>query len=173
MARIPYPNPATLRESTRVALATLPVRNAFSMIAHAEGLAPSTFDFVNAVFAGMTLEARLRQVAILRVGHLCNSAYEVHHHEKAGRAAGLTREEMDALKPGGNLEALGERERAVAAFAEEMTRDIRVSDRSFAAVRAFLTDRQVVELGMVTGFYNMISRMLETFDIDIEKKKEG
>ena len=171
MARIPYPDATALQEKTRAALATLPVRNAFSMIAHAEGLAPPAFDFVNAVFADMTLDARLRQIAILRVGYLCDSAYEVYHHEKAGRAAGLTPEEMNALKKDGSLDRLGEREREVARFAEEMMRDTRVSDRTFAAVRGFLTKRQVVELGLVTGFYNMISCFLETFDIDIEKKK--
>jgi alkylhydroperoxidase family enzyme len=175
MARLPYPDPGVLPPQTAAALATLPVRNVFSMMAHAATLAPPVFEFTNVLFKDMQLEARLRQVAILRVGYLCESQYEVYHHEKAGRAAGLSAEEMNALKKGAAQHCLGPREIGVARFAEEMTLQVKASEQAFAAVRAFLSEREMVELTLVVGFYNMVARFLETLEIEIEPRsaKQG
>ena len=170
MARLPYPDPGALPAETAAALATLPVRNVFSMMAHAATLAPPVFEFTNILFKGMQLDARLRQVAILRVGYLCDSKYEVYHHEKAGRAAGLSADEMNALKKGAAQQCLGQREMAVARFADEMTLQVKASERTFAAVKAFLSEREIVELTMVVGFYNMVSRLLETLEIELEPR---
>jgi len=170
MARLSYPDPGALPPQTAAALATLPVRNVFSMMAHATTLAPPVFEFTNVLFKGMQLDARLRQVAILRVGYLCESQYEVYHHEKAGRAAGLSAEEMNALKKGAAQQCLGPKETGVARFAEEMTLQVKASEQAFAAVRAFLSEREIVELTLVVGFYNMVARFLETLEIEIEPR---
>ena len=170
MARLTYPDPGALPQEALAALATLPLRNVFSMMAHATGLAPPVYDFTNALFKGMQLDARLRQVAILRVGYLCESKYEIYHHEKAGRAAGLSADEMNALKNGASQSCLGGREIAVARFAEEITLQIKASEQAFAAVRAFLSEREIVELTLVVGFYNMVARFLETLEIEIEPR---
>ena len=170
MARLAYPDPGALPPETAAVLTTLPVRNVFKMMAHATTLAPPVFEFVNALFKGMQLDARLRQVAILRVGYLCESAYEAYHHEKAGRAARLSAEEMGALKKGASQHCLGPREIAVARFAEEMTTQVKASEPAFAAVQAFLSEREMVELAMVVGFYNMVSRFLESLEIEVEPR---
>src|SRR5580698_1440415 len=42
-----------------------------------------------------SLPPREREIVILRIGHLCDSAYEVAQHAKIGREAGLTPIEFD------------------------------------------------------------------------------
>jgi alkylhydroperoxidase family enzyme len=59
--------------------------------------------------------------------------------------------------------------RAALALTVEMTRDVRVSDATFAAVRAALPDdRQVFELVMTVAAYNMVSRVLIATGIEPE-----
>ena len=57
------------------------------------------------------------------------------------------------------------RQRAVLAFTDAMTREIRVSDAVFADVRAHFDERSIVELTATVGAYNMVSRFLEALQI--------
>jgi uncharacterized peroxidase-related enzyme len=113
------------------------------------------------------LDPKLRELAILRAGWLCRSPYEFSQHVSFGRRTGLTDEQIRAVRDPqpGTFDA---REMAILAFAGEMTADARASDSAFAAVREFLSEEQVVELAMVTAFYNMVSRVLNTLDVDVD-----
>ncbi len=59
-------------------------------------------------------------------------------------------------------------ERAVLAYADEVSRGYRAQDETFAAVRSHLGDEQAVELTVVIGFYEMICRVLEALQVDLE-----
>ena len=53
-------------------------------------------------------------------------------------------------------------------YAEEATRDIRVSDKTFDALRSFLDDERIVELVLEVAFYNMVVRFLEPLGVELE-----
>ena len=78
-----------------------------------------------------------------------------------GRRTGLSDDQIRAIRDPEGSSAFATNELAVLRFATEMTSDATVSDATFAAVRGFLDEEQTVELTMVTGFYNMVSRVLE------------
>src|SRR4029453_17562515 len=61
----------------------------------------------------------LRETVILRVAHLSNSEYELHHHIPLGRAAGLTDAELDAIASR-NYAALNPLLAAAARFTDEV-----------------------------------------------------
>lgn len=171
MARIPYPQPAELQPATQEALAKIRGINVFRMMAWAEGIAPPMFDFVKEVFASLALDARSRQLAIVCVGHLCASPYELHQHERIARKVGLGDRELDCAAGRAPLDALPPKEQAVLRFATEMTRDIRVSDATFAEAAALFSPRELTELAIVTSFYSCICRFLETMQIEIEPSR--
>jgi alkylhydroperoxidase family enzyme len=54
------------------------------------------------------------------------------------------------------------------AYCDEMTRDIRVRDATFAAVRQAFDDKDIVEITATVAAYNMVSRFLEAIRIDHE-----
>jgi alkylhydroperoxidase family enzyme len=168
VARIPYPSAAELQPATQEALAKIRGINVFRMMAWAEGIAPPMFDFVKELFASLALDARSRQLAIVCVGHLCASPYELHQHEKIARKAGLGDLELDCAAGRAPLDALPRREQAVLRFATEMTRDIRVSDATFAEAAALFSPRELTELAIVASFYSCICRFLETMQIEID-----
>ena len=171
VARIPYPEPGELQAATQEALAKIRGINVFRMMAWAEGLAPPMFDFVKEVFASLELDARSRQLAIVCVGHLCRSAYELHQHEKIARRVGLTAADLECAAGRAPIASMPPRDQAVLRFATEMTRDIRVSDATFAEARALFSPRELTELAIVTSFYSCICRFLETMQIEIEPPK--
>jgi alkylhydroperoxidase family enzyme len=85
-----------------------------------------------------------------------------------GLIAGLSQEQIDAIHEWKSSDLFNEKERAVLQYTDEETQDIRVSSEIFDAVKEFLTEEQVVELTIVIGFYSMISRFLETLQIELE-----
>lgn len=173
MARIPYPEIEALPAPTREALGKIRSINVFKLAAWADGLAPGFFAFVTDIFAKTQLDPKLRQIAILRVGHVCGSGYETYQHEKLAKIVGLTEQQIAATRDGKSIEALDDHQLAVLRFAEEMTTDIRVSDATFERVRAFLPEKELTELTIITSFYSAICRFLETMDVEIEQKKKG
>jgi len=143
--------------------------NIYKLLLHAPRLAATWFEHFNAVRWQTQIEARLRELLIIRVALLNRSDYVIRQHVPAlARAEGLSAPECDALadwKPSGFFDA---RERAALAFADEMTRGGEVSDAAFADVRRHLSERQVVELAVLVGSYNMHNRVFAALRIDLE-----
>ena len=54
-------------------------------------------------------------------------------------------------------------------YAGELTSEARVSDATYAAVAGFLNAEEIVELTMVTSFYNLVSRTLNALEVDIDE----
>jgi alkylhydroperoxidase family enzyme len=114
------------------------------------------------------LDPKLRELAILRAGIGCRSPYEFSQHIAFGRRAGLT----DAQIRGVGEPYVGlydPREMAVLAYAGELTADARVSDATYDAVASFFNDEEIVELTLVIGFYNLVSRTLNALQVDVDE----
>lgn len=170
MARVPYPDPATLSEATREQLARLgdPPLNLFRMLAGGEGLLRAFTTLGGHLLARTELDPRLRELAIVRVGIRTGAAYEVAHHDRIGAEAGLTTEQLAGVRAGAGHPVFGELEAAVLRFVDELVDDVRASDASFAALHRTLSLRALQELTMTVGFYLMVARFLRTFDVDLD-----
>ena len=59
------------------------------------------------------------------------------------------------------------------AYTDAMTVDVGVGGDVFAALRAFFGDREIVELTVLIGAYNMHSRVLRALEIDPEAVPAG
>jgi alkylhydroperoxidase family enzyme len=60
-------------------------------------------------------------------------------------------------------------ERLVMRFTDDVVLNVRAGDATFLPARAALGDKALQELTIVIGFYMLVSRFLETFDVDIEE----
>jgi alkylhydroperoxidase family enzyme len=143
--------------------------NIYRMLLNSPALAESWFNHSNAVRWRTTLEGRLREIVIIRMGHLMQCDYVLRQHVPLlALADGLSIEECGALAdwPGSTL--FDARERAALAYADTMTRDIAVPDEVFAALKRHFDDRQIVELTVLIGTYNMNARVLRALELDLE-----
>jgi 4-carboxymuconolactone decarboxylase len=143
--------------------------NVYRMLLHSPALAQSWFNHSNAVRWKTSLDGRLREIVIIRLGHVTGCDYVLRQHVPAlALADGLSLAECDALADWESSPLFGARERAVLAYADTMTRDIAVPDDVFTAVRQHFNDRQIVELTVLIGSYNMNARVLRALELDLE-----
>lgn len=129
--------------------------------------------FLGAVRTGLSLDAKLRELAICAVAVLNRANYELVQHATELLAAGGSQAQLDALQDYtaalGNAALFDEAERATLALTQEMTLQVQVSDACFARLQRALPDtQQQVELVGVVAAYNMVSRFLEALQVPAE-----
>ena len=168
---LPYPNPKDLSPDTKLLLAARPPRNVFRMLAHSASTLPGVLELTRAILYDGKLAPTLRELAILRVGHLCGSAYEVHQHRKIAAAVGLDEARIDgtAVAAQEALEAgFTDDEVLVLTFVEQVVHrtraDVELRDRVVAA----LGMEQTTELLVLVGTYQMLAQVLENTGVELE-----
>ena len=75
----------------------------------------------------------LRELIILRVGHLCDAPYEIHHHERISREIGMSEALIAAPKIGAGAPGLDATQRLALALTDDLVKDRRASDANLAA----------------------------------------
>ena len=171
MSRIPYFDVETAHDRHAEFLEKLkPHLNIYRMLAHSENGLKGFTRMGNALLHRCELDPGLRELAILRVGRLSRTAYEVFQHERIAREAGVAEEKIAALRDA-TLEApaFTDQEKAVLRFTDDVVRNVKATDRSFKAVQAVLPAGALVELALTIGYYMMVCRFLETFGVDGEE----
>ena len=143
--------------------------NIYRLMLHSPALANAWFDLNQAVRYGTEIDGQSRELAVIRVAVLNDVEYVQRAHGPAyALKEGLTPEQVAAVEnwPASNL--FSDRQRALLAYTDAMTREIDVADAVFAEVRKYFTERQTVELTMLIGAYNMLTRFLKALKVDPE-----
>ena len=168
MARLPYLDKSDLAPENQDLLARN--INLVRALAHSPDGARAFGALAAFIRFKSRLDPRLRELAILQVGYLTRSPYEYSHHVKIGREFGVSDSDLRALaeETAGRQSALEPLAQAVLRAAREMTRDLAVSDATFAALRAELDNERLVDLVMTIAVYNGVVRLLATLRIDVE-----
>jgi alkylhydroperoxidase family enzyme len=176
MPRIPY-QPLDLQEPKELVDAIRARRggrllNLDRILLYSPPLAKGWNTFLRAVRTELTLSPKLMEIAICTVAVVNRAQYEFHHHAPELVKAGGTPAQVEALHAldgkQADATAFDAAERAVIRFTVELTREVEVSDATFAAVKQALSDRQVVELTGVVAAYNMVSRVLVALGVEPE-----
>ena len=170
-SKLQYPDQHTLSSDAKLLLASRPQRNMYRMLAHAPSTLPSVLDLTRALLHDSVLPPKLRELAILRVGHLCGSAYAVHQHRKIGAAVGLDAARMDATSLDAEAAAdagCSETEVLVLRFVEQVVGQTRADTELRDRIVQALGMEQMMELLVLVGTYAMLARVLENTGVEIE-----
>ncbi|MFI9386652.1 carboxymuconolactone decarboxylase family protein [Kutzneria sp. NPDC052558] len=135
------------------------------MLLHSPAFADGWNSLLGAVRGSSTLPPDVRELVVLRIAELNGADYEWQAHEPAARKAGVSVGQLAALRRGGDLSELDDRQRAALAYADAMTEQVTVSSEVFAALGSHFTDQQIVELTGTVAAYNMVSRFLVALEI--------
>lgn len=166
--RIPLPQDADLPEEARKALASLPPLHVFRMMANAPSSFRPFLDLAGSILIGSEFDARKREIAVLRVAHVTRSEYEWTQHVRLGRNLGLTDGEIAAIAVDGPVTGLDEEGRLLCRVAEEISREIRLSDEALSQIVERYGVRQATELILCCSYFNMLSRFLESTRVELE-----
>jgi alkylhydroperoxidase family enzyme len=138
---------------------------------------PDIFDHAVAGFqvyrsSKRKLDPKLRELGQMRAGWGRGSKFVFSQHCKAARSVGLSEEKIAAVPAWQTADCFSPLERAVLAYTDALVYDGgRVADGVFAALKAHLTDEQILEFTYVTALYDMHAVMsralkLEYDDVD-------
>ncbi len=143
--------------------------NIYRLMLHSPALAKAWFDLNQAVRYGTEIDGQCRELAVIRVAILNKVEYVQRAHGPAyALKEGLTPEQVNALADWQPSSLFSEKQRALLAYVDAMTRQIDVEDEIFAELRKHFTERQTVELTMLIGAYNMLTRFLQALEVDAE-----
>lgn len=173
--RIPYLTDSECPEELAVAIRARrgngKLLNLDRVLLHSPAFARGWGALFSIVRGQLTISGKLRELAILAVGHLNRAHYECVQHEPVFFTEGGTLEQARALadlRSFTDASLFDESELSTLALALEMTRSIEVKPATIQRVRSFLSVQQTVELiGTIAG-YNLVSRFLIATGIQVE-----
>lgn len=170
MARLPYPDPAQLSPAVRRSYDAFPKKlNIVRMMAHLDECYTPLFQLGGAILTKQKLSPLLRELAILRVAQATAARYEWTQHAPIALACGASEAQVAALESGdGTAACFSANERSVLVFCDELLQRTRPGDAALAAVSAFLSHQEVLELTLTVGFYQMMAQLMETSGIECE-----
>lgn len=143
--------------------------NIYRLMLHSPALANAWFDLNQAVRYGTDIDGQCRELAVIRVAILNDVEYVQRAHGPAyALKEGLTPEQVDAIGNWQPSKLFSDAQRALLDYTDAMTRDIEVSDTVFAELKNHFSERQIVELTMLIGAYNMLTRFLKALKVDPE-----
>ena len=168
MARIPYANittPEARPLAEQIVAERGSVLHLYRMLLHSPPVAAGWLRYLTAIRQQCALPGDLRELVIMRVAALNGASYEADQHVPYALREGVSQAQLEALPNWESSDLFDERARAVLAYTDAMTRTVQVPDPVFAAVRALVDDRNLVELTATVAAYNMVSRFLEALQI--------
>ena len=157
----------------RVGVRGARVMNIYRALAHSRAAMLHFMRLGNSLLEHCRLDHRLRELAILRVARLTGSSYEWAQHVVLARECGVTPEQMEAMGEWSSSTAFDARDRAVLAYTDEVSQQVRVQDAVFQEVARYLDEDSIVELTLCVGFWGMVARLLEALQVDLDQELPG
>jgi AhpD family alkylhydroperoxidase len=144
-------------------------RGAFRMLANHPDLARHVFGLLTMLSSRNKLPARLRELVIMRLAWVSGCAYAWFQHYRIATAAGITPEEIVAVRDWKSSTLFGPGERAVLAAADDTLEHGCISDATWAQCEQALREPDVlVELVVAIGNWTMFSQLLQSLRVPLE-----
>jgi alkylhydroperoxidase family enzyme len=113
--------------------------------------------FAGKLLVGGKLPSRDRELAILRCAWLCTAPYEWGEHVRIARSVGVTPAEIERVTLGSADPRWSAHDRAVLEATEELQSGAHISDPTWQKLVRQYDERQLIELPMLIGTYQMIA----------------
>jgi len=125
------------------------------------------------LFRGALLP-RDREIAILRVGWLCQSPHEWGEHVKIGKnVGGLTTEEVARIALGSGAAEWNTHDRALLQAVEELHADAMIAETTWTVLSQSLNEKQLIELLVLVGQYQGFAYLHNSLRIRLGEDNKG
>ncbi|WP_420801739.1 carboxymuconolactone decarboxylase family protein [Pseudofrankia asymbiotica] len=141
-------------------------RDAIAALARHPVLAKAFLPFNGYTLLDTELPIREVEILILRVAARRQSRYLWGQHFFAGRAAGLTDEEIARVAYGPKAPFLSPLDRALLLAVDELIDDGVISADTWAALAAELDERKLLDVLFVTGCYETMAWVMNSLDLE-------
>lgn len=112
-----------------------------------------------------TLSPRIREVALLRVVYRCNCEYLWAHHVPIAARAGLSPEDMSAIRSGNCPDR---HDQIVVQAVDDLTAESTITQATWEELGQVFTDEQRMDLVFTIGGYLLLAMAVNTFGVQDE-----
>ncbi|MEK9723454.1 MAG: carboxymuconolactone decarboxylase family protein, partial [Rhodospirillaceae bacterium] len=153
------------------------VANALRVASHSPRVAQALVGFMIPTLRHEVTEnvpVRIKAIVILKTSLLNACAYCVGHNTALSRAVGYSDEQLAALEGDYMSSALfADDEKAAIQWAECLTlRTYNQKPEAMEALKRHFNEAQIVEITMVSGFFNFWNRFTDSLQVDIEASEQ-
>lgn len=139
----------------------------FTTMARHKSLFRAWLFFAGRMMPRGKLPRRDTELVILRTAWRNGCDYELDHHRRLGKRAGLTDAEIEqATSP--DLYGWNGRDLALLSACDELHATRNLDDATWAAMRAHLSERDAIEFLLLAGHYAMLATFINTLRIDLD-----
>ncbi|MBI1329740.1 MAG: carboxymuconolactone decarboxylase family protein [Alphaproteobacteria bacterium] len=139
--------------------------NVFRTMAQYPGMLRRWGPMIGHVLVKNSLLLRDREILILRTGYLCRAEYEWAQHVRIAKGAGMTDGDIAAIMAGNGLSP---HEDALLCAAEELWRDARIADATWALLAKSFSRDQMMDVVFTVGQYTLVSMALNSFGVELD-----
>ena len=150
-----------------------PMDNIFRTLAHHPKLFKRWLVLGNHILVKSSFPARERELAILRIGWLCQAEYEWGQHVLIGKQAGLLDEEIARIPSGPDADGWSDRDRVILSAVDELHADAFIGEPTWQALAAYFETEQLLDLIFTVGQYNLVSMVLNTLGVQLDERLPG
>jgi alkylhydroperoxidase family enzyme len=143
--------------------------HAMGVLAHHPELTAAFYQLIRHALYFSTLSPRQRELLVLRVAHLRQSAYEWAQHVYQGGVAGLGPDDIDRVRTGPGADGWTPLERALLSAADELVATARIQDATYAVLAEDLDVQQLMDVVFTVGAYEVFAMALRTFDVELDE----
>ena len=131
-----------------------------------------------AFYGGRLLRGRLpavdTELVILRVAHVRSCEYELQHHRRMARRAGLDADmqaTIFAWPDAPNGSPLTDRQQALLAATDEFVKDRTIGDATWQRLATHLDRRQLIEFCLLASQYDGLAATMSALDIPLDNPR--
>ena len=142
--------------------------NVHRLMAHNPALLAAWWNFRNHSVRGGALGQRRGELVILRVAVHLRSWYEWASHVDRALAVGLTMEEIERVKAGGEADGWAPAEAALLAAVDELVADRSLSAATLARLGAHFETAEIMDIIAIHGMYVILGCMIATWGLALD-----
>ena len=150
----------------RGAARVIGVRDAhvFSTLGRTRGLFRAWLYYSSRLMPFGSLSRRESEMVIIRVAHLRGSDYELDHHRRLGKRAGIDDAELARIIAGPDA-GWGDREKWMLQAVDELIADKDISDTTWTSLRRHLDERRAIAFVLLAMQYDSLATTLHTLRV--------
>ena len=140
--------------------------NVFRTFANHPDLMGAWLGFGAYLLRSSTLEPRLRELIVLRVGWQCGSPYEWGQHVIIGRKSGVLDADLQRLTQSPDAEGWSDAEAAALRATDQLIERHTLGDATWADLTAKFTTQQILDLIFLVGQYQLVAGALNALRVE-------
>jgi 4-carboxymuconolactone decarboxylase len=170
--RIPLPEMDSLAPEVRAIVEAFPM-NVTRMAANAPASVKGFMELAQSVLFKSAFDPRKREIAVLRVAHVTHAEYEWTHHVDVARYFKISDDEIKVIQSEEPVTSLDEEGNLLCRVADEISRNVRLSDDALSRILDRYGIRGATELILCVSYFNALSRFLESTRVELENPHRG